>query len=479
MAFGDKNPQTNLSGHPDIGEQTHALAREKISIPELRNALNGRVIAPGDSGYDEARTTFYGGIDRRPAAIIRVKNADDVARVLSLARESGVELAVRSGGHSVAGHSIIDGGIVLDLKEMRALQIDAEQRTAWVETGLTAGEYTTATAAYGLATGFGDTASVGIGGITLGGGIGYLVRKYGLTIDSLLAAEVVTADGQLVRANAESHPDLFWALRGGGGNFGVATRFQFRLHPVDTVFGGLLILPATPDVVAGFIAEAEAAPDELSAIANVMPAPPMPFLPPEQHGKLVVFSMMVYAGAVGQGERVVAPFRALAKPLADMLRPMRYPEIYPPEDGDYHPTAAGRTIFLDHIDRGVAEKIVTTLQESDATFCVAQLRALGGAMAHVPVEATAFAHRKSRIMASLAAFYSGPEDRLVREAWVTDFAAALQQEDTGAYVNFLGDEGEGRIREAYPGATWERLTAIKRRYDPTNLFHRNQNIPPE
>jgi FAD/FMN-containing dehydrogenase len=479
MVSGDKNTQTNVSSQSDGGEITRTLTMEKVSIPELRAALNGRVIAPGDDGYDEARMVFYGGIDRRPAAIIRVRDAKDVARLISLAGETGVELAIRSGGHSSAGHSISDGGIVLDLKDMRALQIDAERRIAWVETGLTAGEYTTATAAYGLATGFGDTASVGIGGITLGGGIGYLVRKYGLTIDSLLAAEVVTADGQLVRADAESHPDLFWALRGGGGNFGVATRFQFRLHPVEAVYGGMLVLPATPDVVAGFMAEAEAAPEELSAIANVMPAPPLPFLPPEQHGRLVVFSMLVYAGAVEQGERVVAPFRALAKPLADMLKPMRYPEVYPPEEGDYHPTAAGRTMFLDHVDRGVAEKIVTTLQESDATFSVAQLRALGGAMARVPVEATAFAHRRSRIMANLAAFYTGPEDRLVREAWVADFAASLRQGDMGAYVNFLGDEGEGRIRAAYPGATWERLTAIKRRYDPANLFRLNQNIPPE
>ena len=239
------------------------------------------MIAPEDAGYDKARTVFYGGIDRRPAVIIRVADTDEISRVVSLAHETGLELAIRSGGHSTAGHSVSDGGIVLDLSNLRELQIDIEGRTAWAETGLTAGEYTTAAAVHGLATGFGDTGSVGIGGLTLGGGVGYLVRKYGLTIDSLLAADVVTADGQLLRVDAETHPDLFWAIRGGGGNFGVATRFQFRMHRLDSVVGGLLVLPATPDVIASFIAEAESAPDELSTIANVMPAPPMPFLPQE------------------------------------------------------------------------------------------------------------------------------------------------------------------------------------------------------
>jgi FAD binding domain len=215
------------------------------SISQLRAQVRGRVITPDDPAYDQARGVFYGGFDRHPAVIIRPVDAGEVARVLVLARHSGLELAVRSGGHSLAGHNTTDDGIVLDLRDMNALDIDPQQRTAWAQTGLTALDYTTAAAQHGLATGFGDTGSVGIGGITLGGGIGYLVRKHGLTIDSLLAAEVVTADGQLLRADAQTHPDLFWALRGGGGNFGVATRFQFRLHPVSTVVGGLL-LPATP-----------------------------------------------------------------------------------------------------------------------------------------------------------------------------------------------------------------------------------------
>jgi FAD/FMN-containing dehydrogenase len=449
-----------------------------LSIPQLRAALNGRVIAPDDAGYDKARTVFYGGINRRPAVIVRVADETDVARVVLLARQTGLELAVRSGGHSTAGHSVSDGGIVLDLSDMRALEIDAEHRTAWVQTGMTAGEYTTAAAAYGLATGFGDTGSVGIGGITLGGGVGFLVRKHGLTIDSLLAADIVTADGQLLRVDAETHPDLFWAIRGGGGNFGVVTRFQFRLHELDTVLGGMLILPATPDTIHSFVAEAEAAPEALSAIANVMPAPPMPFVPAEHHGRLIIMALLVYAGEAKAGQRAIAPFRALAAPIADMIRPMRYPEVFLPDEEGYHPIAAGRTMFVDALDRRAAEVIVAHLQTSTAPMRVAQLRVLGGAMARVPADATAFAHRGRRFMVNVAAVYERPDEAAVHEAWVTGFAAALRQGDIGAYVGFLGDEGEARIREAYPGATWDRLRAIKRRYDPTNLFRLNQNIPP-
>ena len=454
------------------------LAQAGVSIPELRAAIKGRVILPGDEAYDELRTVFPGGIDRRPAFIARPANATDVAHIVSLARASGLELAVRSGGHSGSGHSVSDGGIVLDLRDMRALHIDAEHRTAWAEAGLTAGEFTRAAGAHGLGTGFGDTGSVGLGGITLGGGVGYLVRKYGLTIDDLLAAEIVTADGQTLHVNAETHSDLFWALRGGGGNFGVVTRFQYRLHPVNTILGGMLCLPATASTIAGFIAAAEDAPEELSTIANLMPAPPMPFLPEAQHGQLIILAMMAYAGEVAAGERALAPFRALAEPLADMLRPMPYPEMYPPEEEGYHPTAVGHTLFIDRVDRQVAETIYRYLQASDASMRVAQLRVLGGAMARVPVEATAFAHRKSRIMVNVAAFYEGPQDKAVRAAWVTDFTSALDQGYSGAYVNFLTEDSLDQVRTAYPGATWDRLAAIKARYDPGNLFRRNYNIPP-
>jgi FAD/FMN-containing dehydrogenase len=451
---------------------------DETTIREFPSEVRGRLIRPHDDGYDEARSVFYGGFDRRPALIVRVEDATDVSRVVALARKSGLELAVRSGGHSVAGHSVSDGGIVLDLSEMKNLELDVEGRTAWAQTGLTAGEYTAAAGAHGLATGFGDTGSVGIGGITLGGGVGYMVRKHGLTIDDLISAEIVTADGELLRVDAETHPDLFWAIRGGGGNFGVATRFQYRLHEVDTIVGGMMILPATPEVISSFVAQADAAPEELSTIANVMVAPPMPFLPSEAHGQLVIMALLCYAGEVDEGERVVAPFRALAEPIVDMVKPMPYPEIYPPEDEAYHPVASARTMFIDTIDRSVAETIVEYLQTSSAQMAAAQIRVLGGAMARVPADATAFAHRSSRIMVNVAALYERPDEAAVYEPWITDFAAVLRQGDDGAYVGFLGDEGEERIREAYPGPTWQRLAEIKGRYDPTNLFRLNQNIRP-
>ena len=453
-------------------------APSDISFGRLRSELTGSVTLPGDPDYDAMRSVANGAIDRRPGAIARVADARDVASVIAFALGSGLELAVRSGGHSGVGHGTTDGGIVLDVRDLTDIDMDVARRTAWAGSGLTAGALTTALAAHGLAVGFGDTGSVGIGGITVGGGIGYLVRKHGLTIDSLLAAEVVTADGQVLHVDAEDHPDLFWAIRGGGGNFGVVTRFRFRLQSLPAFTGGMLVLPATADTVAGFIAAAAAAPEELSTIANVMPAPPMPFLPPEVHGRLVILGLLAWTGDATSGERAVAPFRALATPLADMIRPMSYPEMYPPEDDSYRPTAVARTMFIDRVDRTVAGTIVERLAASDATIRVAQLRVLGGAMARVPAGATAFAHRSSPIMVSLAAFYEGPEDRAVRTAWVEEFAATVRQGEPRAYTNFLMDEGPEGVHAAYPGATWDRLAAVKARYDPTNLFRLNQNIQP-
>jgi FAD/FMN-containing dehydrogenase len=305
------------------------------------------------------------------------------------------------------------------------------------------------------------------------------VRKHGLTIDSLLAAEIVTADGQFRRVDAEHEPDLFWAIRGGGGNFGVVTRFQFRLHDVSEFTGGILVLPATADTIAGFIAANEAAPEELSAIANVMPCPPMPFVPEDQHGKLVILAMMAFAGPADAAEKAYAPFRALATPLADLIQTGSYTVMYPsdPEE-EYHPTAIAKNLFMDSIDRDVAQGMVDTLESIDAPMKVAQLRVLGGAYARVPADATAYAHRSSRIMVNVAAFYMGEDDRIVKAEWVERFARQLTQSDHGAYVNFVGDEGEAGVRAAYPGPTYQRLADIKRRFDPDNLFRLNQNIVP-
>ncbi|GAA2409372.1 FAD-binding oxidoreductase [Streptomyces glaucosporus] len=451
------------------------IERGTVPVAQLRALTEGQVLVPGDAGYDRARTVYLGGMNQRPAAIVRPAGAADVARVVSLVRDSGIPLAVKSGGHSM--FCLCDDGIVLDMSSMRGLQIDPATRTAWAEAGLTAGEFTNAAAEHGLATGFGDTGSVGLGGITVGGGIGYLVRKYGLTIDDLLAAEVVTADGELRRVDAEHEPDLFWAIRGGGGNFGVVTRLRLRMHELSTVLGGLLVLPGTPEVVAGFVELSQQAPEELTSIVNIMPAMPMPFVPEELHGTPIVMAMMVYAGEGEAAEKAIAPFRALATPIADMIEPMPYPAIYPPEEEE-HPVAAARNLFTDTLDTDDAALILDRIRTSTAVVPAVQVRVLGGAMARVPQDATAFAHRDRKIMINVAAMYENPGEAEEHTRWADDLTAALQKGVPGVYVNFLADDSRARIREAYPERTWERLRAVKRAYDPTNLFRVNNNIPP-
>jgi FAD/FMN-containing dehydrogenase len=447
-------------------------------IHTLRARLNGKVIDADDPRYDAARRVVFTGFDRRPAAIVRAADASDVARVVTLARRTGAELAVRSGGHSRAGHGTSEGGIVLDLSAMNAVEVDAAGRTAWAQTGATAGAYTTATAAHGLATGLGDTGSVGLGGITLGGGIGFLVRKHGLTIDDVLAAEVVTADGELLVVDSDRYPDLFWALRGGGGNFGVVTRLRFRLHEVDQVVGGMLLLPATSDVITGLVAAADAAPEELSVIANILKAPPLPFIPADQHGTPVVIALMVYAGDAAAGEKAIAPIRALATPLADMVRPIRYPEMYAGPEPPPPAFGAGTNILADGLPQGGAETIVAHLETATAPVAAVQLRVLGGAMARVPADATAFGHRGAKLMVNIAAMYQRGGERTEHEAWASALFTALARDATpAAYVGFVGDEGEEGVGRAYPAATVERLARVKRQYDPDNLFRLNVNVP--
>jgi FAD/FMN-containing dehydrogenase len=455
-------------------------AAERFHSPllELRGWLAGPVVGPGDPGYDEARRVFLPSIDRHPSAIVQPTDAGEVAFVVALARENGLQLAVRGGGHSSAGHGTSEGGIVLDLARLQALEIDAGRRVAHAAGGLTSGEVTSAAAAHGLAAGFGDTSSVGIGGLTLGGGMGYLVRKHGLTIDHLLGAEVVTADGRVLEVDAERNPDLFWAIRGGGGNFGVVTRFDYRLHPVDMVTGGLLALPATSQTIAGLVAEAEAAPDELSLIANVLPAPPLPFVPPELIGSPLLLVVLVHAGSLDEGGRAVAPFRALADPVADFVRAMPFREVFQAEAQGAPRRAVVRTLFSDALDEDAAGELLDRLKASTAQVPAAQIRVLGGAAGRVPSAATAFAHRHRRLMLNVAAVYASPEEDHLHQAWAENAAAALRRGQDGAYANFLGDEGPERVKAAYPGWTWERLAEVKRRYDPENLFHLNQNVPP-
>jgi hypothetical protein len=447
-----------------------------MNIAELRTSFKGHIIAPGDTEYDKARTAFYGGFDKRPAVIIRVADADDIVKAITLAKTAGLELSVRSGGHSFAGYCISDGGIMIDLRDMKKLEIDTDTKTVWAETGLTAIEVTSALDQHNLAIGFGDTGSVGIGGITLGGGIGFLVRKFGLAIDNLLAAKIVTADGKLLQVDKDNHPDLFWAIRGGGGNFGVVTRFKFQLHDLGDVIGGMLLLPATPEVISGFMEYAEKAPDELSTIINIMPTPPMPFVPAEYHGKLSVMALVMYAGDPKEGEKVIQPLRSLATPIADMIKPMRYKDIFHPSDDSYHPTAVARTLFSKHVDHAVAETIINNLNSLDAPMRVVQLRALGGAASRVANDATAYAHRSQPIMGNVAAFYENPEEMEKRQAWVDNMTNQLSQGDRRGYVGFLG--AGNVVQEAYPEATLKKLTEIKKKYDPENLFRLNLNILP-
>jgi FAD/FMN-containing dehydrogenase len=442
--------------------------------------LAGRFVTPADSDFNQLNTLVYGGFTAIPAGIVRADSTDDVVRTVNHAREMNVPLAIRSGGHSLAGHSTVDGGLVLDLRGLKGIDIDAAGRTAWADGGVTALELLEALAPHKLVVGFGDTDSVGISGITLGGGIGYLTRKYGMTVDAVLAVELVTAAGELLVADPDNHSDLFWALRGGGGNFGVVTRIKYRLSPLEHFTGGMLVLPATPETVLGFVAAAEAADENLSTIANVMAAPPMPFLPPDMVGKLIILSTIAYAGSDEEAQKAIAPFRALAKPLADFIRPGEYHQVmFPPENGEYHPTAAALNLFVDEFGPMQAATIVDYLAKGDAPFRVTQIRALGGAAARIANDATAYGHRDRGFMLNLAAFHDGtPADRARKLAWVQEFGRALNSTDKAAYVNFLDNEGPERVRAAYPGAIWDRLRQVKRQYDPQNLFHANQNIPP-
>jgi FAD/FMN-containing dehydrogenase len=435
------------------------------------------MIDPSHPDYDAARQVHNLAFDRRPAMIVQPLDATDVAATVRLARDAGLPIAVRSGGHSLAGHSVVDGGVVIDLSAMKGLHIDPARRLAWAQTGLTAGEYTTAAAAHGLATPFGDTGSVGLGGITLGGGIGFLVRKHGLTIDDLVSAEIVTADGRVVTASETQHPDLFWAIRGGGGNFGVATRFAYRLHDVGLVFGGALVLPATRDVLQGVVELASAAPEELSLIAHVMHAPPLPFIPAELVGQPVIAILAIHAGEPAAGERAVAPLRALAAPIADALGPMPYPAIYQfTAEAGAPSRGVVRSAFMSSLTDDAADAVLEAVATSPSPMAIFQLRVLGGAMARVPSGATAFAHRAAPLLGTILTPYEGEPEPHV--AWTESLFAAIRPASAGVYSNFLEDEGDGRIREAYPNGTYDRLADVKRDWDPENVFRLNQNIRP-
>ena len=459
--------------------RTQATTTGRTDFAAFAAGIRGTVIRPGDATYEQAREVHNAAFDRRPVAIVQASSAADVARTVVFARDTGLELAVRGGAHSVAGFGTSEGGIVLDLGQMKGLHIDPVRRLAWAQAGLRAGEYTAAAAAHGLATPFGDTGSVGIGGLTLGGGIGWLVRKYGLTIDSLLSVEIVTADGRIIIASPSENPDLFWAVRGGGGNFGVVTRFQFRLHPVSTVLGGALFLPPTRAALRGLEAAAASAPEALTTISMLMPAPPAPFIPEAIQGQLTLAVMFVYDGDPESGQKALEPFRALATPMAELVAPMPYVGIYDlVKAAEQRAPSTHRSLFLDRLDDDAVDAILERMSQPSSSAAMTQIRILGGQMARVPSHATAFAYRDAKVMVVLITPFEDPAEAPVHAAWTHEFYEALRPRSTGAYANFLEDEGEHRVREAYPAPTYRRLAEIKRRYDPTNLFRLNQNIAP-
>lgn len=453
-----------------------SVTRTEGLIDQLQSTVRGPVITPDHPEYAVAHRVEAGSPDVRPLAIVRARDTADVQSVVHLARESGVGLAVRGGGHSAAAHGTIDQGLVLDTSGLKEIQVDPEAGTARAGAGLTAGEYVRAVGVHGLATGFGDTAAVGISGITLGGGLGLLSRRYGLTIDALLSAQVVTADGRVREVDAEHDPDLFWALRGGGGNFGVVTALTLRLESVPEATGGLLVLPATGPALAGFLAAAEAAPRELTTIVTVMPCPPLPSVPAEHHGAPVLFTNLVHVGPPEQAPEVLAPFRALAVPLADLIRTAPYADLLGWEDIPRLPFAS-RTNFLEELDADGAEQVIRAVASGPGPTRLVQLRVLGGAVADVPDDATAYGFRDRRIVSYLACMATDATGVPEAADWAERTLNVLDQGDHAAYINFVGRE-PFRPQDAYLPASWERLRVVKTTYDPDNLFQRNHNIPP-
>lgn len=450
-------------------------------LDDLAGQLRGDLITPGRPEYDDARRVVNFTVDRYPLAIVRAADAADVAAAVTFARAYDIPLAVRSGGHSVARLSIIDDALIVDLTRMKQVRIDPEARTARVQAGATSGDLAGPANAHGLALTTGDTHSVGFGGLTSGGGVGFMVRKYGLTIDNLLSAEVVTAAGEIVTASAAEHPDLFWAVRGGGGNAGIVTEFTFRLAPVSEILGGELILPATREVVRGYLDYVTTAPEDLTTIAHLMHAPPAPHVPQELVGQPVFSILVCWSGDLDAGQEAVAPLRALATPLVDALSPMPYPDIYRFTAHQAEPHAASlRMMFADDFSDAALDAALAAIQQASSPYSLIQFRGLGGAYARVPAGATAFAHRDQRFFFAIIGLWLDPGvDAAPHQAWTAALWENVRHEGRGVYVNFLEEEGAQRVQEAYPPATYARLAAIKRKYDPTNVFRFNQNVPPD
>jgi len=451
-------------------------------VEALRAAVRGDVIAPQDVEYDEARKVYNGMIDKRPAAVVRCTGTNDAAAAIRVASEEGVDLSVRGGGHSAPGFGTNDGGIVLDLNPLQDVVVNKDTKTARAGGGCTWKVFNEATHASGLATTGGIIGSTGIAGLTLGGGIGYLARKYGLSCDNLVSAEVVTADGQVVLANEAEYADLFWALRGGGGNFGVVTTFEYRLHPVGEIYGGPVVYPVdrAEDVLRFYREYLAEAPEELGGFVGFHRAPPLPFLPEEWHFKNVCLAVLCWAGPVEDGEQRVQPFLDVVEPVGAMVGAMPYPalntafdELLPPGLQHYWKSSFARELTDGaigvHAEHGAKVPSIQT---------AVHLYPTDGAVQRVGVEDTAFTYRDVNFSPVIAGMWENPSDNADNIAWVRGYYEALRPHSVeGGYIGFMDSDDQGRTKDSYKG-NYDRLAAVKAKYDPGNVFHVNQNIKP-
>lgn len=465
---------------------TSSVALDETSVEQFRSSLRGPLLRPGDAGYEEARQVWNGMIDKRPALIARCTGAADVVAAVNFAREQNLLVAVRGGGHNAAGNATCDDGLVIDLSLMRGVHVDPKRRTVRAQGGATWGDLDRETQLFGLATPGGAVSTTGIAGLTLGGGLGWLRRKYGLSCDNLVSVDVVTADGQLVTASAEEHEDLFWAIQGGGGNFGVVTSFEYRLHPVGPQALFLLILyPAAQarDILPGWRDFMAAAPDEFSSNAFFWTVPPAPMFPPQIHGERVLVMAGLYAGPIEQGEQVIQPLRELAQPLADLTGPMPYTVIQSSLDALFPAGVLShywKSHYLTSLDDVVIDDLVEWAIERPSEMTIVDLWAMGGAASRVPAEATAFGDRSAPFWLVFNTTWADPAETETNINWTREFWRTMQPHAReGIYMNFpgLNEEGDQMVQASH-GANYERLVAIKNKYDPTNLFRLNQNIKP-
>ena len=466
-----------------IATNSGALVDGQV-LEEFEATLRGEVIHADDEGYDEARKIFNAMIDKRPGIIVRCAGVADIMSSVNFARDNDVPLAVRSVGHNVAGISLCDGGIVIDLSPMKGIRLDVEEQTVRAGPGLTWGELNHELQPFGLAAAGGFITTTGVSGLTLGGGLGWLVRKHGLALDNLLSVDVVTADGRFVTASETQNADLFWGMRGGGGNFGIATSFEFKVHPAGTVIAGLVLHPgAKMKEALRFWREFEVtAPEEASLGALLIHAPPAPFVPEEAHGAPAVGLGGVYTGSIEKGEEALSSLRAYGPPAADVFEPMPFTAaasmadfLFPSGYQNYW-----KSSFLKGLSDSAIETIVDFYKRVPSPMTVIVLEHNGdGAMSRVAEDATAFGYRNYPYNFLVTSIWTDPAEAEANIQWTRDLWEAMQPHLADAvYVNYLGDEGEDRVRDAYPEAKYERLVALKTKYDPTNLFRMNQNIKP-